>query len=221
MDAQNGHYFENGNEMVRTLRTRTRRAAATIIAGLLLATGQGIVDARSSDASAPLSEYCFEDADWYILRNYKSRKVLQPRDSVTHNGAKIVQYPERPESLSGYQYWCRISDGDYESFENVQAEKNLGIDGGSNANGAAAIQAWPTGAVNQDWLKRSTGYPAGVVALVNRKSGLCLGISGGSLNNGAQAAQFFCDGSPNQGWEIVYRLGPVRGSVNRDLTRGS
>jgi hypothetical protein len=73
---------------------------------------------------------------------------------------------------------------------------NLGIDGGSNANGAAAIQASPTGAVNQDWLKRSTGYPAGVVALVNRKSGLCLGISGGSLNDGAQAAQFFCDGSP-------------------------
>ncbi|MFJ4282641.1 RICIN domain-containing protein [Streptomyces massasporeus] len=134
-------------------------------------------------------------------RRQASGKFLQPTGNSTTNGARVVQQPGDDQNSS--QYWDMIQDGDYFSFENGRSGRNLGIDGASTANGAAAIIANGSGDANQDWVIIPVpGGQTDDARLQNRKSGKCLGISGASTANGAQAAQFTCDGSENQRWVL-------------------
>ncbi|MFI7703168.1 RICIN domain-containing protein [Nonomuraea sp. NPDC049480] len=163
-----------------------------ILATALMAASPMIAHAQSSEsherarASLPASEGA-HNIVYYGIRNYKSKKFLQPAYEIDAVGARIVQEAEAP---TWYQSWNDILDGGYWSFENMGSRKNLGISGGSTAHGAIAIQANPAGDLNQDWEIRYGvhPYPAGIFVLVNRRSGLCLGISNASIENGAQAA---------------------------------
>ncbi|QCD60321.1 alpha-glucosidase [Streptomyces hawaiiensis] len=132
------------------------------------------------------------------LVNLKSGKALQAVS--TANGARVVQQPTT--SGQGLQIWEVYLFGDYYTFENQAAGRNLGINGASTSAGAAAITATPSGDLNQDWFADWNGYGGEYFAMVSRKSGLCLGITGASTANGAAAAQFPCDDSANQGWAM-------------------
>ncbi|MGX4692817.1 RICIN domain-containing protein [Streptomyces sp. JNUCC 63] len=136
-------------------------------------------------------------ADFGQLQNLKSGKYLHPLSIA--NGAKVVQ---RSYDGTGIQEWTSVRDGNYCSFENYGAGRNLGIDGASTAVGAAAIIANGSGDTNQDW-ERITYNGGEYFAFKNRKSGLCLGVSGASTAENAQVAQFRCDGSANQGWSYA------------------
>ncbi|WP_327188017.1 RICIN domain-containing protein [Streptomyces sp. NBC_01334] len=182
----------------------TRSAFAAVVAGTLMAVASpAIAHAQSPQtddwgqaATAPSGQSLA--ATTYGIRNYKSGKFLQP--TGTGNGATVVQ--QTANQSTSYQHWGAVPDGDYYSFDSLVAG-NLGIDGASTANGAAAIVATPSGDANQDWLLAyNANYPDGTFQLYNKKSGKCLGIDGASTANGAQALQFTCDGSANQGWTL-------------------
>ncbi|MFI7709314.1 RICIN domain-containing protein [Nonomuraea sp. NPDC049480] len=133
------------------------------------------------------------------LRNYKSKLFLQPENNSNYNGEWIIQ-----ESPSGrlHQLWCQVTDGVWIGYENAGSRKNLGIDYASSNAGAAAIQANPSGALNQDWIVvHHNGHPTTRFSLRNRNSGMCLGIHNASIDRFAWAAQFPCDGKLNQLWE--------------------
>ncbi|WP_314223866.1 RICIN domain-containing protein [Streptomyces zaehneri] len=192
---------------------RTRRPKQVLVAalaGTLMALASpAIADAQSSHSSdSDLKPVALQDvksasadgksvaaAAYYGIRNVKSQKYIQPLGGSSANGTKVVQQPFNADSLT--QLWTRITDGGYYSFENYSG-RNLGIDGASTANGAAAIIANGSGDANQDWVQ--VDRDAYTFELHNRKSGKCLGIDGASTANGATAAQFTCDGSANQGW---------------------
>ncbi|MGN9840183.1 RICIN domain-containing protein [Nonomuraea sp. H19] len=180
---------------------RTRKAAAVIMAAALIpAANPTIAHAGSAESGErAVAPVCIGDGP-YMYRNFKSKKVLAALGGF---GSTVVQDTEwSPHPFVTYQYWCRIPDGSfYRSFENIHQRLNMGISGGSTAADASAILANPAGDPNQDWQQRDDSrYPAGVFALVNRKSGLCLGISNASVHDGARAAQYRCDGALNQGW---------------------
>ncbi|GGW85031.1 alpha-glucosidase [Streptomyces galilaeus] len=191
---------------------RTRNVIGAVLAGALMAVASpGVSNAQSSQSSDPkpvarTDVQSMAGADvqsvaavYYGIRNTKSLKFLQPSGGSTAAFAKIVQQPFNSSATS--QLWGIVDDGSYVSFMNYSSGLNMGIDGASTAAGAAAIQANPSGDLNQDWL--ITWRTDSVFEMKNRKSGLCLGISGASTANGAQAAQFGCDGSTNQGWAFV------------------
>ncbi|MFD9112031.1 RICIN domain-containing protein [Streptomyces bottropensis] len=188
--------------------SRTRNAVVVAAIGALLAVGSpAIASAQSPGGSwtpnpLPLSTIEEQAAAPIVgLRNAKSGKFLQPTGNGTANGTRVVQQPGNDQNSS--QYWDMIQDGDYFSFENGRSGRNLGIDGASTANGAAAIIANGSGDANQDWvIVPVSGGQTDDARLQNRKSGKCLGISGASTDNGAQAAQFTCDGSENQRWVL-------------------
>ena len=182
---------------------RTRKAAAVIMAAALIPAAHPVTAHASSSKGGvrALVPACVGDGP-FMYRNYKSGKVLANQGGF---GTTVVQEAEwRPHPFVLWQYWCRIPDGLYRSYENMQYNLNMGINGGSTAANASAILANPAGDINQDWLERADSrYPAGVFALVNRKSSMCLGISNASVEDGARAAQFPCDGKLNQGWSEV------------------
>ncbi|MFF4050399.1 RICIN domain-containing protein [Streptomyces chartreusis] len=176
--------------------TRTRSVLAVALAGALLAVASPAIahadESPNSDTRQPRAEF-------YKITNLKSGKVMQAASSA--NGAKVVQQPRQVGA--GLQDWFLVLDGNFVSFENFQSGLNLGIDGASTANGAAAITANGSGDANQDWLRDEDTYAGEYFALRNRKSGRCLGVSGASTANGAQVAQFACDSSDtNQGWKL-------------------
>ncbi|WP_188193750.1 RICIN domain-containing protein [Nonomuraea sp. SYSU D8015] len=182
---------------------RTRKAAAVIMAVALIPAAHPVTAHASSSESGvrALAPACVGDGP-FMYRNFKSGKVLSAQGGF---GTTVVQDTEwGPHPFVPWQYWCRIPDGLYRSYENMQYNLNMGINGGSTAANASAILANPAGDINQDWLPRADSrYPAGVFALVNRKSSMCLGISNASVADGARAAQFPCDGNLNQGWSEV------------------
>ncbi|HEY8980777.1 MAG TPA: RICIN domain-containing protein [Streptomyces sp.] len=169
------------------------------LASPALAQGQAL---QESDHE-PLTPLSVSGASTYIdvgIRNYKSKKYLQPSDGSVAVGAKIVQYSFTGE-IEQKWLWFDLG-GRFTSFENRNSGLNLGIDGASTSDGAAAIQARGSGDFNQDWLVDWDAYGSNsVFALKNRNSGRCLGISNASTANNAQVVQFRCDGSLNQAWE--------------------
>ncbi|WP_200308656.1 RICIN domain-containing protein [Streptomyces adelaidensis] len=188
--------------------SRTRNVVAAAVIGAVMAVVSPAIASAESPSSSwtpnPLALSTLEGsaaAPIVGLRNAKSGKFLQPTGNGTANGTKVVQQPGNDQNSS--QYWDMIQDGDYFSFENGRSGRNLGIDGASTANGAAAIIANGSGDANQDWvIIPVSGGQTDDARLQNRKSGKCLGISGASTDNGAQAAQFTCDGSENQRWVL-------------------
>ncbi|EKX62029.1 RICIN domain-containing protein [Streptomyces ipomoeae] len=189
--------------------SRIRNAFAVILTGALMAVASPAIASDPAPSGSwapnplPLSTLKEEAAAAPIvgLRNAKSGKFLQPTGNGTANGTRVVQQPGNDQNSS--QYWDMIQDGNYFSFDNGRASRNLGIDGASTANGASAIIANPSGDANQDWIVIPvSGGATDDAVLQNRKSGKCLGIDGASTANGAQAAQFTCDGSENQRWHL-------------------
>ncbi|CAL9331621.1 RICIN domain-containing protein [Streptomyces sp. enrichment culture] len=183
---------------------RDTKVLPAVIAGALLAlVSPAVAHAETAQSSATKSTPHVAATPPKVsvgtarLKNLKSGKHLQA--ASTANGARVTQQPyDGPNEL---QQWDIFIFGDYYTFENTAAGRNLGIDGASTSGGAAAIIANGSSDLNQDWEVDWTVYDQdGYFALKNRKSGLCLGISGASTANGAQAAQFKCDGSANQGW---------------------
>jgi hypothetical protein len=187
---------------------RPKKVVVAALAGTLMALASpAVADTQSSD-NGDLKPVALRDvraasvdgksvaaAAYYGIANKKSGKFIQPSGGSSANGTVVVQQPFNADALT--QLWTRIADGSYLSFENYSG-RNLGIDGASTANGAAAIIANGSGDANQDWVQHDRdGY---TFELRNRKSGKCLGIDGASTANGAKAAQFTCDGSANQGW---------------------
>ncbi|UBU17830.1 RICIN domain-containing protein [Nonomuraea gerenzanensis] len=172
--------------------TRTRRAAAAIMAGaLVLAIGPAPAQALS-DGGCNVNP-------GLLLRNYKSNLYLQPYNDSNDHGIWLEQWPR---SYNIHQLWCRVTDGEWLGYENAGSRKNLGINYASSSAGAWAIQAWPTGALNQDWIRvQHSGLDPSIFSLRNRNSGMCLGIDGASTNPGAHAMQFPCDGKLNQLWQ--------------------
>ncbi|MFF1282319.1 RICIN domain-containing protein [Streptomyces sp. NPDC058299] len=175
--------------------TRSRTAVATIAGALLALICPAIAHAESPQTSNPKPAK-LRAVGASRFKNLKSGKYLQA--ASTANGAKVTQQPY--DGGTTLQSWEIYIFGDYYTFENAGAGKNLGINGASTASGATAIIANGSSDLNQDWIVDWTVYDGDHFALKNRKSGLCLGISGASTANGAQAAQFHCDGSANQGW---------------------
>ncbi|MEV0636802.1 RICIN domain-containing protein [Streptomyces sp. NPDC050619] len=82
------------------------------------------------------------------LRNLKSQKYIQPSGGSTSVGARLVQ---QPLSSGAWQSWWLVADGSFTTFWNDNSGLNAGIDGASTSAGAAAIQATPSGDLNQDW----------------------------------------------------------------------
>jgi hypothetical protein len=180
--------------------TRIRNTVGAVLAGAVLTvTGSATANAQSPRSADPTPSSI--QAEAFLLMNH-SGKVLQPVSSA--NGARVVQQAKITSGDTTSQYWFKVLDNPYFSFENFGTGKNLGIDGASTSAGAGAIQANGSSDHNQDWVVDDDAYIGANFALRNRKSGLCLGISGGSTANGAQAAQFKCDGSPNQSWLLTH-----------------
>ncbi|AYN38872.1 alpha-glucosidase [Streptomyces dangxiongensis] len=175
--------------------TRSKAAVVATAAGALLALASPAhAHAKAQQASDPKPAKLAAGAS--RIKNLKSGKYLQA--ASTAHGAKVTQ--QTYDDGTTLQSWETYIFGDYYTFENSGARKNLGIDGASTASGATAIIANGSSDLNQDWIVDWTLYDGDHFALKNRKSGLCLGISGASTATGAQAAQFRCDGSANQGW---------------------
>lgn len=171
--------------------------ASAIVAGPAPAQAAPWADGTAQQAGVTPSTIGAKAAAPFRMQNQKSGKLLQPLGGNQAVGTKVVQ---EPASGSGLQRWTIINDGDYISLENYTADKNMGINGASTANGAAAIIANPDGSFNQDWKvlwKDNTWF-----RLQNRKSSKCLGISGASTSNHAVAAQFTCDNTTNQTWKF-------------------
>ncbi|MFJ1666211.1 RICIN domain-containing protein [Streptomyces bottropensis] len=189
------------------MRTRrTRNVITAVLAGGLMAVASpALADTQSPKSSEPTpltssGVKAKAAAEPLGLRNLKSQKYLQPSGGSTSVGANLVQ---QPLSSGAWQSWWLVADGSFTTFWNDNSGLNAGINGASTAAGAVAIQANPSGDLNQDWTLNWRNDS--VFELKNRKSGLCLGISGGSTANGAVAAQFGCDGSTNQGWSLITR----------------
>lgn len=87
-------------------------------------------------------------AEPLALRNLKSQKYIQPSGGSTSVGARLVQ---QPLSSGAWQSWWLVADGSFTTFWNDNSGLNAGIDGASTSAGAAAIQATPSGDLNQDW----------------------------------------------------------------------
>lgn len=143
-------------------------------------------------------------ANPFKLQNRNSLKLLQPQNGSFVAGTKVVQ---QADAGSGVQRWYIVNDGSWISLQNYSANpiRNMGINGGSTASGAAAIIAAPGAGYNQDWKVLWTDSSQTWFRLQNRGSGLCLGISGASTANGGQAAQFACasPAAANQTWRFL------------------
>jgi hypothetical protein len=198
------------------MRTRrTRNAVAVVLAGMLiaavspaLAQAQPALNTERTVVPTSSIQSLAAEPTPVALKNFKSKKLLQPAGDSGAVGAKIVQWSFTGR---GTQAWWLVADGSYDSFWNYTTRLNMGIDRASTSAGAPAIQATPSGDLNQDWTidwRSDT-----VFRLKNRKSGKCLGISNASTANGAQAAQFDCDDKANQGWEAI----PVTAGTVGDL----
>jgi hypothetical protein len=95
---------------------------------------------------------------------------------------------------------------------NARSNKCIGIDGMSTVNGAAAVQSYCDGrlqnADHQFWRLQSNG--TNHFMIVNGRSGRCLGVSGASTANGAPVGQFTCNGSlgaaDNQSWRFTQNV---------------
>lgn len=172
--------------------SRTRKATTAIMAGVL------VLAVAPLPAQAQLGGGCNVNPGLH-LRNYKSKLYLQPYNDSDDHGIWLEQWHL---TYNIHQLWCRVTDGEWLGFENAGSRKNLGIDYASSSAGASAIQAWPSGALNQDWIRvQHSGLDPSIFSLRNRNSGMCLGIDGASINPGAKAMQFPCDGKLNQLWE--------------------
>ncbi|MEW2430086.1 RICIN domain-containing protein [Micromonospora sp. NPDC047644] len=180
--------------------------AATAIATVIMpvAAHAGPDSAGSTAGVAPSSADFTAAANPFKLQNRKSLKMLQPQNGSSAVGTNVVQ---QSDAGSGIQRWYIVNDGSWISLQNYSAAptRNMGINGGSTASGAAAIIAAPGSGYNQDWKVLWTDSTQTWFRLQNRGSGLCLGISGASTANGALAAQFACASPPaaNQTWQFL------------------
>ncbi|MFI7081826.1 RICIN domain-containing protein [Micromonospora sp. NPDC049903] len=180
-------------------------SAATAIATVIMpvAAYAGPNGAGSPSGVTP-SSIDVTAANPFKLQNRNSLKLLQPQNGSFAAGTNVVQ---QSDAGSGVQRWFIINDGDWISLQNYSANptRNMGINGGSTASGAAAIIAAPGSGHNQDWKVLWTDSTQTWFRLQNRGSGLCLGISGASTANGGLAAQFACasPAAANQTWRFL------------------
>lgn len=105
---------------------------------------------------------------------------------------------------SATQWWLRYKTpaGHYR-LVNRNSGLCLGIQGGSTASQARAIQWQCNDNLDQDWNFQYAGGTIGgwpVYYIVNAKSGYCLDDPHGSLTNGTQLWQYFCNGTSPQFW---------------------
>lgn len=105
--------------------------------------------------------------------------------------------------------------------------KPFGVDGGSTADGAKAIQYVDDGDADQQWTLVDAG--SGYWNIINVKSGKALDDTGGSTTNGTQLQQYTITGTGNwnQQWQIVsvgsgyYKILNRTSGLGVDLTGGN
>jgi hypothetical protein len=92
---------------------------------------------------------------------------------------------------------------DSRHIQNVNSNKCLGIGGGSDANGADAIQ-WPcnNGTADQYWSFVAVTGVFDTYTIENSNSSKCLGVGAGSIAEGAKIIQWNCDNAPDQTWYL-------------------
>ena len=105
------------------------------------------------------------------------------------------------------------SVGTYYKLVNRNSGLVLGVNGGSQANGAQLVQWTDTGAADQGWHVTTT---SGVTKFGNRNSGQVIGIWQGSTTEGADAVQWLDTGASNQQWTLE-----ATGSYYKILNAGS
>lgn len=92
------------------------------------------------------------------------------------------------------------SVGSYYKIVNRKSGLVLGIQGGSQANGAQVVQWTDTGAADQAWHVTTA---SGRTKFGNRNSGQVIGIWQGGTADGADAVQWLDTGSADQQWQMV------------------
>jgi hypothetical protein len=87
-------------------------------------------------------------------------------------------------------------------FINLNSQKCLGVESGSQNNGARVLQWTCNGEYDQLWRVRYTNAP--IAEVINYNSGRCLAIASGSLANGGLALQWTCNNKSDQRWDVSY-----------------
>jgi hypothetical protein len=144
-----------------------------------------------------------ESVMYYPLTNYRSDLCLGIKGGGTGNELAI-QWTCNGRYDQG---WGFPESGGYYHMENLNG-RCLGIQGGSKAQGAHAIQWRCENVANQEWKAHIViNDPASpIYELQNRGSGRCLTVSGGSTRPGAYVIQWSCVHNSDQWWFLTVPL---------------
>lgn len=145
----------------------------------------------------------------FTLINRQSGKALDVDQSLTTNGANIVQWTSN--GGDGQQWVLNQNADGFYSIVNVRSGKGLDVVQSGTENGTNVVQWSYWGGANQQWEFIDLGN--GYYEILNRNSGKALDVSSGSLDDGANVLQWSYWGGLNQQWSL-----DAAGAGNGQLT---
>lgn len=133
----------------------------------------------------------------YRIRNVNSNQCIDVFQSLTANGANIIQWP--CHNYDNQKWQIEAFNGHYRLIAQ-HSDKAMNVTGSSFANGANIIQwPWSGGTNNElfDFHEKGGNYE--IVAVHSSK---CVEVANGSIANEANIQQNTCDSSSKQLWTL-------------------